>query len=41
MICKTCRDAADARAPRTAHCADPKCMCGHRADRYDTTAKEK
>lgn len=34
MICPTCTAAADARAPRDQHCADPKCMCGHRVERY-------
>lgn len=34
MICAPCRAAADARAPRDQHCSDPKCMCGHRTDRY-------
>lgn len=37
MICPDCMKAADARAPRTAHCDDPACMCGHRVDRYRTT----
>ncbi|WP_433893048.1 hypothetical protein [Streptomyces sp. CA-111067] len=34
MICKPCADAADARVGRDQHCDDPKCMCGHRTDRY-------
>jgi hypothetical protein len=34
VICPTCRDAADQRAPRDQHCHDPKCMCGHRTDKY-------
>lgn len=37
MICSQCARAADQRAPRSAHCADPKCMCGHRVDRYGKT----
>lgn len=37
MICPACMKAADARAPRDQHCTDPKCMCGHRVDRYRTT----
>lgn len=34
MICRPCARAADARAPRDAHCHDPACTCGHRVDRY-------
>lgn len=34
MICLLCRTAADQRAPKEQHCTDPKCMCGHRTDRY-------
>lgn len=34
MICPRCARAADQRAPRDQHCTDPKCMCGHRTDRY-------
>ena len=34
MICPTCRTAADNRLAAEQHCSDPKCMCGHRADRY-------
>lgn len=34
MICPTCCTAADQRAPRDAHCTDPKCPCGHRVERY-------
>jgi hypothetical protein len=34
MICTQCATAADRRAPRDQHCHDPKCMCGHRTDRY-------
>jgi hypothetical protein len=37
VICPRCARAADQRAPRDQHCADPKCMCGHRVDRYRTT----
>jgi hypothetical protein len=40
MICPRCARAADTRAPRTAHCTDPKCMCGHRTDRYSTTTQK-
>lgn len=36
MICPRCARAADQRAPRDQHCNDPKCMCGHRTDRYRT-----
>lgn len=39
MICQPCRAAADARAPRDAHCHDPACMCGHRTDRYRTLTR--
>jgi hypothetical protein len=44
VICPACARAADRRAPADQHCDDPKCMCGHRTDRYqpapedDTTA---
>lgn len=34
MICSTCADAANRRAPADQHCGDPKCMCGHRTDKY-------
>lgn len=34
MICAPCAAAADARAPRTAHCNNAGCTCGHRTDRY-------
>lgn len=34
MICARCARAADQRAPRDAHCTDPKCPCGHRVERY-------
>jgi hypothetical protein len=34
MICPPCARAADQQLPRTAHCTDPKCMCGHRTDSY-------
>ena len=37
MVCQRCRDAADQRAPRDAHCTDPGCTCGHRTDRYGAT----
>lgn len=37
MVCQRCRDAADTRAPRTAHCDNPGCTCGHRTDRYGAT----
>jgi hypothetical protein len=40
VICTTCAAAADARAPRDQHCTDPKCMCGHRTDRYGTTTNQ-
>lgn len=40
MICPPCASAADRLAPRDQHCADPKCMCGHRTDRYRTKPKE-
>jgi hypothetical protein len=40
MICGPCGRAADQQAPRTAHCTDPGCTCGHRVERYGTvTAK--
>lgn len=34
MVCSTCASAADRRAPRSEHCDDPRCMCGHRVERY-------
>lgn len=34
MICDLCCAAADRRAPKTEHCTDPGCTCGHRTDRY-------
>lgn len=34
MICPRCAAAADRRAPADQHCTDPRCMCGHRTDRY-------
>lgn len=37
MICPTCSRAADQRAPRTQHCDDPGCTCGHNVQRYGTT----
>lgn len=40
MICPPCASAADRRAPRDQHCADPKCMCGHRVERYGRTTAE-
>jgi hypothetical protein len=40
MICEPCARAADHRAPRTAHCADPGCTCGHRTDRYGRATGE-
>ncbi|WP_031514822.1 hypothetical protein [Streptomyces sp. NRRL F-5123] len=39
MICPPCARAADTHAPRDQHCADPKCMCGHRTDRYRAPAE--
>lgn len=41
MICEPCARAADQRAPRNQHCNDPKCMCGHRVERYGTTTTTK
>lgn len=37
MICQPCQQAADQQLGRDAHCDDPKCMCGHRVDRYRTS----
>jgi hypothetical protein len=34
MICTQCATAADRRAPLDQHCHDPKCMCGHRVEKY-------
>jgi hypothetical protein len=34
VICPPGARAADTQAPRDQHCTDPKCMCGHRTDRY-------
>lgn len=39
MVCPNCRKAADARAPREAHCADPGCTCGHRTEDYGTVTE--
>lgn len=40
MICQPCRQAADQQLGRDAHCDDPKCMCGHRVDRYRPLPEE-
>jgi hypothetical protein len=40
MICPRCARAADQRAPKSQHCRDPKCMCGHRVERYGTATRK-